>query len=84
MSKRLRVPLDDGEFLEIQLAKGQRMTVATWVRQALRRARRREPQDDADAKLRVIRASARYEFPVADMDRINAEIQAGYLGESSR
>ena len=82
MSKRLPILLEDSEFREIQrLAKVQRMTVAAWVRQVLRVARLREPQGDADAKLRVIRSGARHAFPVADIEQTNAEIQQGYLGE---
>ena len=39
-------------------ARGQRMTVAEWVRQALRAARQREPLGDAPRKLEVVRAAA--------------------------
>ena len=85
MSKRLQVLLDDSELREIQrLAKGQRLTVAAWVRQVLRLARLREPHGDADTKLQVIRSSSRHAFPVADIDQINAEIQQGYLGGDRR
>jgi hypothetical protein len=85
MSKRLQVLIDDGEFREIQrLARTQKMTVAAWVRQVLRAARLREPQGDTDKKLHVIRAGSRHAFPVADIDQINAEIQAGYLGGLGR
>ena len=42
MSKRLQVLLDEQEFDDIQdIARRNRMTVAEWVRQALRAARRR-------------------------------------------
>ena len=41
MSKRLQVILDDKEMRDIQrTAKRQKMTMAEWVRQALRTARR--------------------------------------------
>lgn len=58
------------------------MTVAEWVRQALRAARRREPTIDAAKKLEVIRAAARHTFPTADIDQMLAEIERGYLSES--
>ncbi len=81
MGKRLQVLLGEGEFREIQrLARTQKMTVAAWVRQVLRAARLREQLRDTDTKLQVIRVGSRHEFPVADIDQINAEIQAGYLG----
>ncbi|HEX6314756.1 MAG TPA: hypothetical protein VFZ73_07850 [Gemmatimonadaceae bacterium] len=44
MSKRLQVLLEESELAEIRrAARLSRMTVAEWVRQALRRARREEP-----------------------------------------
>lgn len=77
--------LDDAEFREIQqLARAQRLTLSTWVRQVLRAARLREPQGDADRKLQVIRAGARHAFPVAEIDQMNTEIQKGYLGGDGR
>lgn len=81
MSKRLQVLLEEPEFREVQrAARAQRMTVAEWVRQALRAARRREPAIDAKKKLEAIRAAARHSFPTADIDQMLAEIESGYLG----
>ncbi len=78
MSKRLQVLLDDEEYREIQgVARRQRVTVAAWVRQALRQAR----SDDAgtiDAKLRAIAEASRHSFPTADIDDMLQEIEAGY------
>jgi hypothetical protein len=52
MSKRLQVILDDAEMNEIQcIAQRRRLTVAEWIRQALRAARRQEPEVDTDKKL---------------------------------
>ena len=77
MTKRLQVLLDEEEYREIQVvARGQRMTVAEWVRQALRKAR----QDEAgamDAKLRAISEAYRHSFPTADIDKMLEEIEAG-------
>jgi hypothetical protein len=79
MSKRLQVLLDEPEWREIQrAARAQRLTVAAWVRQALRAARRREPQGDAAKKLAVVRAAVRHAYPTAEVDQMLAEIERGY------
>jgi predicted 2-oxoglutarate/Fe(II)-dependent dioxygenase YbiX len=81
MSKRLQVLLDDAELREIRsLARARRMTVAEWVRQALRAARRREPRGDVDRKIASLRAAARHSFPSGDIEQVLAEIERGYLG----
>ena len=54
------------------------MSVAEWVRQALRLVRRNEPSGSAGKKLEAVRAAARLEFPTADIDRMLAEIERGY------
>ena len=83
MSKRLQVLLEESELREIQrVAHGQNMTVAEWVRQALRIARRREPHGKVEKKMDVLRAAVRHEFPTGDMDTILAEIERGYTGGS--
>lgn len=80
MSKRLQVLLDEPEWREVQrAARAQRTTVAEWVRQALRAARRREPLGDATRKLAVVRAAARHTYPTVDIDGMLAEIERGYL-----
>ncbi len=80
MSKRLQVLLDEKELREIQrAARGRRVTVAEWVRQALRAARRHEPLGDAGKKIEVIRAAARHSFPTSEIDEMLAEIERGYL-----
>lgn len=83
MSKRLQVLLDEAEYREIQkIARRHRMTVSAWVRDVLRRVRRSEPVRDADRKLEAVRAAARHQFPTADIDRMLAEIERGYLGRA--
>jgi predicted RNase H-like nuclease len=85
MSKRLQVLLDEAELRDIQrLARAQRMTVAEWVRRALRAARRREPLREAGKKLDVVRAAAGHSFPTADIDAMLGEIEGGYLGKPPR
>jgi hypothetical protein len=85
MSKRLQVILDDAEMREIQrLARRKRMSVAEWVRQALRAARRQQPSTDARKKLEVIRAAVRHSFPTADIDQVLGEIERGYELDAPR
>ncbi len=70
--------MDDEEYREIQgVARRHRVTVAEWVRQALRQAR----NDDAgtiNAKLRAIAEASRHSFPTADIEDMLEEIEAGY------
>lgn len=80
MSKRLQVLLDEPEWREIQrAARAERTTVAEWVRQALRAARRATSVRAADAKISAIRTAAAHAFPTADIAQMNAEIARGYL-----
>lgn len=81
MSKRLQVLFEEGEFERMRhLSQSRGLTLAEWVRQAVRGAMREQPGDTADRKLAVIRAAARHEFPTADIDQMLREIEAGYLG----
>ncbi len=83
MSKRLQVLLDEGEFREIrELARRQRLTVAEWVRQALRNALRASPRSDPRKKLAVVRRAVEHSFPTADIDIMLGEIESGYAGTS--
>ena len=79
MSKRLQVLLDEEEYLEIQIqgvARRQRVTVAEWVRQALRKARGDHP-GTVEAKLRAIADASRHQFPTADIEVMLREIEVG-------
>ncbi len=80
MTQRLQVLFDDEELDEIRrFAARQRMTVAEWVRQALRAAREGVAVTEPSRKLLAVReAAARYSFPVSDIETINAEIARGY------
>jgi hypothetical protein len=79
MAKRLQVLLDEAEWRDLRrVARAQGTTVAEWVRQTLRVARRREPVDGAASKLSAIREAARHEFPTADIDAMRDEIARGY------
>ena len=77
MVKRLQVLLDEEEYMEIQgVARRQRVTVAEWVRQALRVARGYQA-GTAEAKLRAIADASRHSFPTADIETMLGEIEAG-------
>jgi hypothetical protein len=79
MAKRLQVILKDPEYREVQrMARARHMSIAEWVRQALELARRREPAGSISKKLEVIRAAARHDYPVSDIDGMLAEIERGY------
>jgi hypothetical protein len=79
MSTRLQVILDKVEMAEIRRAAAQqRMTVAEWVRQNLRAARRHLPTTDSGRKIAVIRAATGHQFPTADIEVMLAEIERGY------
>lgn len=80
MSMRLQVLLDEAEFAEIRrVAKRHGQTVAEWVRQALRAARRDEPATEPRRKLAVVREATMGAYPVADIEQMLEEIESGYL-----
>lgn len=82
MSKRLQVIVDEEELVAIQkMAEQQKISVAEWVRRALRNARQTQPSKDANRKLEAIRSAARYDFPTADIDQMLGEIESGYGSE---
>jgi hypothetical protein len=79
MSKRLQVLLEERELRELRrIARRNGMTVAEWVRRALREAARREPRADPEKKLELVRRAARHAFPTAEIDQMLAEIERGY------
>ena len=79
MAKRLQVILQDTEHREVQrAARARNMSIAEWVRRALELARFREPIGDVSKKVESVRAAARHDYPVADIDRMLREIEQGY------
>ena len=75
MPKRLQVLLDEEEYCELRdIARGQQMTLAEWVRQALRRAKSDHP-GSVDAKLRAIAEASRHPFPSGDIEDMLWEIE---------
>lgn len=80
MTKRLQVLLQEAEYREIQrIARSRSVSVAEWVRQVLRAAKREEPVGDVSKKLEALRAAMKFEFPTADIEQMLAEIEQGYL-----
>ena len=86
MTQRLQVLFDDDELDDIRAqAARERMTVAEWVRQTLRAARGAAAAPDPATRILAVReAAARYDFPVSDVDSMNADITRGYTGDHSR
>ena len=79
MSRRMQVLVDETELRRMQEAARRRgLTLAEWVRQALRSACRQEPSGDPDAKLARVRAALRHEYPAPEIDQMLAEIARGY------
>jgi len=75
----MQVLFDDAEYRALQEAAGRRgLTLAAWVRQALRLALRHEPADTAARKLAAVRAAVTHAFPTADIDAMLEEIERGY------
>ena len=82
MSKRLQVILDDEEMEEIRrFARRQHMSVAEWVRAALRQSRKDLPTGNAEKKIKIIRSSIRHEFPSGDIEIMLADIESGAARE---
>lgn len=81
MSKRLQVLLDDAEYRDLRkAARKQGLTVSEWVRSAIRAIRRQQPTHDTARKLAAVREAMQYSFPTADIEQMNEEIEAGYIG----
>jgi hypothetical protein len=79
MSQRLQVLLAEREFAELRrIARMHGMTVAEWVRQALRAARRVEPTVEPRRKLAAVREAVRGAYPAPDTAQLLGEIEKGY------
>jgi hypothetical protein len=83
MAKRMKVLLEDGEYRRLQrTAKRHHMTLAEWVRRALRAASREEPDGGPAEKLAVVREAATHGFPTGDIGQMLDEIERGYANGS--
>jgi predicted 2-oxoglutarate/Fe(II)-dependent dioxygenase YbiX len=77
----LQVRLDETEFREIRrVARANRTTVAAWVRETLRSARRRETLGESSDKIAAVRRAARHAFPAGDLEEMLDEIERGNRG----
>jgi hypothetical protein len=84
MSKRLQVVVDDVELRCFQGAAARSgVTLAEWVRQALRRAEQASSTSDPDRQLSAVRRAATHAFPAPDIDQMLAEIERGYSADRS-
>jgi hypothetical protein len=84
MSKRLKVVVEDSEMQEIRrVAQAQHVTVAEWVRQALRKERREQPATDAERKLQCVREAATHAYPTAEIDEMLRDIERGRSGSGA-
>ncbi|HEV8238480.1 MAG TPA: CopG family transcriptional regulator [Thermoanaerobaculia bacterium] len=84
MSKRLQVLLDEEDFAEVQrAARERRVSVADWVRDAIRLAKREQPSSSPERKIAAIRAAAQHQGPTADIDVMLEEIERGYVSDPS-
>jgi hypothetical protein len=79
MSTRLQVLLDDADYKAIRKqAKLQKMTLAEWVRTAIRKHRQSEPESSAARKLATLRQGlATNGGPPGDIDEILRDIKIG-------
>lgn len=72
--------LDEAEYLEIRrAAESEGMTIAEWVRQSLRSARRGEAER-VSAKLRALADAVGHDFPTGDIAEVLGGIGVGRTG----
>ena len=82
MSRRLQVLMSEQEYLRVKrLARKNRKSVGAYVRELLHQASLETGEATAAEKLKSIEKSAHYEFPVANVETMLQEIEAGYVEE---
>jgi hypothetical protein len=80
MMRRPQVLGEEAEYRRLHgAARRERMTLAEWVRQALRAAFRQELAD-REKKLGAVRAAARHSLSSGDVEQMAQEIARGYRG----
>jgi hypothetical protein len=80
VTKRLQVLLDEDELSEIRrAARRKRLSVAEWVRTALREARVSEGGRPPRDKLRAVRSAMGHAFPTGSVEEMNADIARGHV-----
>ena len=84
MSKRLQVLLPDEEMQQIQeAASAEQISVGELVRRSLKEDRAGVPARSVEEKLRALRRLSQLDLPTCDIEQMNAEIEQGYLSDSS-
>jgi hypothetical protein len=84
VSTRLQVVIDEAERERFQEAAARRgLSLSEWVRQTLRDAEASAAIGDPRRKLTAIRAAARLEFPVGDIETMLDEIERGYAQDTA-
>jgi hypothetical protein len=82
MSKRLQVLMTENEYAQLKRrARKNKQSVGSFVREVLRNSKLGEEETSTSDKLKSIEKSAKYEFPVSDLDTMLQEIEAGYTEE---
>lgn len=82
MTKRLQVLLEDEELAAIRrAARRRRVSVAEWVRGALRQARAADAGRSPADKLSSLHASTAHGFPTGSIEQVLEEIGRGYRSE---
>ncbi len=61
-------------------ARAEGLSLAAWVRRALRAELRERSHGDAARKLAVVRSAAGHSFPAPDIEQMLEEIEQGYRG----
>lgn len=75
MATLLQVLVEEDEAQAIrEVAEARHMTVAEWMRMAIRDGCRQESKIPSRRKLAIVRAAAIHRFPTADIDQMLAEI----------
>ena len=81
MSTRLQVVMPEPELDGYRAAaSAEGLSLAAWVRRALRAALRGRSDGDMDDKLTAIRSAAAHTFPAPDIEQMLEEIEQGYRG----
>jgi hypothetical protein len=74
--------MTENEYTQLKRrARKNKQTVGAFVREVLRNSTLGEEETSASDKLKSIEKSAKYEFPVADLNTMLQEIEAGYMEE---
>jgi hypothetical protein len=70
--------MEDEELARVQSsAELEGMTVADWVRRALKRALQERPERARDRKIAAVRAATTHAFPAPDVEQMLGEIDRG-------